>query len=344
MKLIEKIFRYFRLAAVLSAVALTSALVSCDSVIYEKEGDCNYYVHFKYDYNMKWADAFSHEVSLVTLYVIDPQSGRIIWRKTESGKKLSASGYAMSVDVEPGRYDLIAWCGVENPKSFKIADAEQKTGLTATLDRETDTDDGSAHVRGEVDRLYYGHLDNQTFGHDNYHFTVPLIKNTNTIRIVLQHLSGEPVPESMFTYTITDDNGLLDWNNDVLEDRTLTYHAWHTDSGTAELEPPADISSTRTAYSTAVAEFTVSRLMKDHAPAARLIVRRADNGEKVINIKLIDALLLVKGHYNRVMSDQEYLDRQDEYSLTFFLDEGFRWLNACIHINSWYVVLQETEL
>jgi hypothetical protein len=33
------------------------------------------------------------------------------------------------------------------------------------------------------------------------------------------------------------------------------------------------------------------------------------------------------------MSDQEYLDRQDEYSMTFFLDEG-EWVSSYILINS----------
>ena len=44
------------------------------------------------------------------------------------------------------------------------------------------------------------------------------------------------------------------------------------------------------------------------------------------------------------MSDQEYLDRQDEYNLTFFLDEHGLWTTSVIIINSWSVVLNDTEL
>ena len=44
------------------------------------------------------------------------------------------------------------------------------------------------------------------------------------------------------------------------------------------------------------------------------------------------------------MSDQEYLDRQDEYNMTFFLDENNRWLATTIIINSWRVVLNPTDL
>jgi hypothetical protein len=44
------------------------------------------------------------------------------------------------------------------------------------------------------------------------------------------------------------------------------------------------------------------------------------------------------------MSDQEYLDRQDEYNMTFFLDEFGNWASSRIIINSWNVILQDTEL
>lgn len=344
MKLNRNLSNYIQRTMMLAVAVLVTALYSCDSVIYEEEGDCNYYVHFKYDYNMKWADAFAHEVHGVTLYVLD-KAGNVVWQKTEKGDALAQEGYCIRVDVDPGEYDFIAWCGVEEePTSFTIPNASVKTGLTATLGREHDAD-GSAHIRTDIDRLYYGHLENVTLGLDRCDVTIPLMKDTNNIRITLQHLSGEPVSEDQFTYSITDANGSLNWDNEVLDDETIEYHAWHVSAGTAETESSA-VSETRTQsnFSMALAEFTVSRLMADHAPNARLIVRRSDNGEEIININLIDALLLVKGYYNRDMSDQEYLDRQDEYSLTFFLDEGFRWMNAYIYINSWRVVLQNHEL
>ena len=45
------------------------------------------------------------------------------------------------------------------------------------------------------------------------------------------------------------------------------------------------------------------------------------------------------------MGDQEFLDRLDEYNLTFFLDGDDKWYMAAgIHINSWVIVPeQDTE-
>ena len=101
---------------------------------------------------------------------------------------------------------------------------------------------------------------------------------------------------------------------------------------------------TQSSLSAAIAELTVPRLMTDHADRSRLVIRNRENGETVVSIPLIDAALLVKGYYNREMSDQEYLDRQDVFSMTFFLDEDDRWMDTYIYINSWKVVLQDAEL
>ncbi|MEE0235701.1 MAG: FimB/Mfa2 family fimbrial subunit, partial [Bacteroidales bacterium] len=45
---------------------------SCvNGLIFEGEGDCGVYyrIRFKYDYNIKFADAFANEVNSVALYV-----------------------------------------------------------------------------------------------------------------------------------------------------------------------------------------------------------------------------------------------------------------------------------
>ena len=92
-----------------------------------------------------------------------------------------------------------------------------------------------------------------------------------------------------------------------------------------------------------MAEFTVSRLMTTTNPILS-IYNVEDNDRCVLSIPLKDYALLVKGNYNRQMDDQEYLDRQDEYNLTFFLDEFGNWATSMIIINSWSVVLNQSEI
>ncbi len=324
----------------LAVAFFTLALCACDSAIYDGEGNCtvDYRVKFRYDYNMKFADAFAHEVEVVTLYLID-ESGKVVWQKTEQGEFLAAPDYSMAVSVPPGKYDILAWAGTTDKGSFTIPTTQNVQELGCTLNRQY-AEDASAYVGSDLDRLFHGYLADQTFSSEygDYTYTIPLVKNTNTVRVVLQQLSGEPVDKDKFSFTITDENGKMAWNNALLPDEQITYHAWRTDAGQAGIGPEGNDA----AYSAVVAELTVPRLMTTHKP--RLTVTHRESGEVVFSIPLIDYALLVKGFYNRDMDNQEYLDRQDEYNMTFFLDEGNRWLDAYIYINSWKVVLQGVDL
>ncbi len=321
-------------------------LYACDGLIYDGEGDCSvsYRVKFRYDYNMKFADAFAHEVDVVTLYLLDAD-GRVVWQRTEQGEALAADGYAMTVDVEPGEYGLLAWCGTTDKGSFSIPETTVGKQLTCTLDRQHDAGN-KAFVTEDLDRLFHGWLPEQTFGktEGTYTYTVPLVKNTNNVRVVLQHISGEAVDKDRFVFTITGTNGSMDWDNTLLPDEPVTFYAWHTDAGEAGMDPGTEAMpiASRAVFSAAIAELTVPRLVKGQE--LRLTVTDKETGRTVFSIPLIDYALLVKGFYNRDMDDQEYLDRQDVYDMVFFLDESDRWLDAYIYVNSWKVVLHNSAL
>ena len=173
--------------------------------------------------------------------------------------------------------------------------------------------------------------------------TLSLTKNTNNVRVILQHLSGVDVDKDKFRFEIKDENGFMAHDNSLLEDEVITYSPWSVTAGSAGID--ADIYGTKapqTSVSVAIAEFTVSRLMTDKNPV--LSIYNVEKDEVVLSIPLKDYALLVKGNYNRAMDDQEYLDRQDEYNLTFFLDEFGNWASSRIIINSWNLVLQDTDL
>ncbi|MCM1355357.1 MAG: FimB/Mfa2 family fimbrial subunit [Staphylococcus sp.] len=319
---------------------------SCDDLIYQYEGDCDphYKARFVFDYNMLYADAFPQQVNAVNLSLIDAETGRIVWQGSESGEALSADGYTMDLPVGPGTYEFVAWCGDGAGTHFTIpADATHHTHLTCTLGRDRAAD-GSATVSHDLNRLYHGRLEAQEFPDDEgtYIYTVPLIKDTNDVNIVLQHLSGDVVDKDDFTFTITDSNGSMDWDNSLLPDEQLTYYAHHKSAGTAGVggQDPATgraISS----VSACVAEHTVGRLVKGQDVRVRISNKE---GREVVNIPLIDYALLVKGAHNASMDDQEFLDRQDKYDLVFFLDERDRWVSAHIYILSWKVVIQNKTL
>lgn len=350
--------------ALMAAVVLCCALSSCDSVIYDGEGDCSvtYLVAFRYDRNMKWADAFAHEVGSVHLYAFD-KSGTLVWQNTEKGEALAADGYAMKLDLPAGDYHLVAWCGLDNDgereESFSVPEARiGETRLEELQCRLRRGRDGSgAYSDEKLYPLFHGMLDvslpDMAYEGGTYICTIPLTKDTNHVRIILQHLSGKPVNPDDFIFRIEEENGLMDNDNRLLPDETITYRAHDTKSGTAGMgiddypewngaRAAAPRSRTVTSVSVAIADLTIARLMEGRK--TWLTVEKAgDEDWPRVRIPLTDYALLVKDGYGREMTDQEYLDRQDEYALTFFLDEDHYWVSASVIINSWRVVLDNVD-
>jgi len=342
---------------------LLGVFSSCDSVIYDDEGDCSvtYRMEFRYELNMKWADAFPHEVKSVHLYAFNPD-GLLVWQRSERGDALSTGHYAMTLDLPAGHYTMLAWCGLENdgqqPESFSVPEAEvgrtRLSDLRCTLNREHDAD--GAYCRAKLYNLYHGMLDvNLPDLEDGgeHTCTMYLTKDTNHIRVVLQQLSGADVDENEFTYRIETENGLMDYDNRLLPDENITYRAYDINSGTAGLvlddypelgstgaKAPAP-SRALTQVHVAIADFAIPRLVAGHD--AFLIIEAKDDGHTVANIPLTDYALKLMSGYDAEMTPQEFLDRQDEYSLVFFLDRNRTWIGTSIIINSWRVVLNDVK-
>ncbi len=326
-----------KLRTLLSSALVCIAASACGELIYDDPEDCpEYRVKFRYDWNMKYADAFAHEVKAVTLYVLDPQ-GSIVWSASESGEALAAGDYSMVVKVPAGKYDLLAWCDADEFGTYSFGKGSLKTDLTCSLNSKS-SGDAPAYVDTDLDRLYYGYLSAADFSAKKGKVTVTLglKKNTNSFKVVLQHLSGAPMDCDKFDFSISADNALMDWDNSLLPSTEVEYRAWSVYSGYIDLGTRSE------ALNVAIAELSTGRLVKGHSP--RLNIRLKASGETVLSVPLIDYALLVKGRYNEGLDDQEYLDRQDEYDMVFFLDEADRWVDSFIYINSWKVVLQHTEL
>lgn len=322
------------------------SMISC-SVFYDYEGDCRvrYLVRFKYDYNMKFADAFRSEVDEVTLHLID-SNGNVVWKKTESGDCLKADGYVMVVDVEPGTYSMVAWCSSAAPDTFTAGYDGTCEGLYTRFHTET-SDDNSLHISHNLDRLFHGYIPDVVFPdvvEGEFEYMMPLTKDTNHFVITLQQLSGEPIDSDLVEFEITDDNTHLCWDNEPLAGNAATYHQWYKTSVDVDLASDgisAQLDNNR--FAGVIAELTTSRLMKDSR--ARLRIYRTDNGETIASIRLIDALLLVMGYENaHRLTAQQYLDYKDEYNMIFFLDANHRWLDGSLQIESWRVVYKDVEL
>lgn len=319
--------RFVLLSKALGLAIIGLSLSSCN--IYDDRDGCEQALQLRlvYDYNMKYANAIEHEVKSAHVCAYDGSGNLALDKQTE------ISDGTVSIDElnNKEKYNFVVWAeGDDYGESYDYGSSADERQRSVRLKR---TD-------GSIDRALTPLFHGREVKHDfalQPTATVSLMKDTKSISVMLQHLnSNNTISADDFTMTITDNNGLLDYENNLAADDSLTYRPCRI--STVE----ASVGDNEQQTKAVLADFTINRIMKEgHSP--RLTVRRA-TGERVLSIPLIDYFLLVKGYYNRSMSDQEYLDRQDEYSLVFFLDDNDNWLSTDIYINSWHVVLSEQDI
>jgi hypothetical protein len=318
------------------------------------ECEATYRVRFRYDMNMKYADAFSHEVRAVTLYVIDTD-GNVVAREDADADRIDATDGTITLQgIKPGTYTFLAWCTTNQHHSYDLGEGSAITDLTCSVIPKQSGDD---EVDYDLDGLYHGLVTNvvlpDSVGEHTY--WVPLTKDNNRFRIVLQHIANKPLSDDQFEFALTDDNAYLDYANnvipaqeaapdddDVLAKGPVSYTPWTTSSAYIDNEEAAAMGIAAiddgVEANSVLAELSTSRLMANHSP--RLTVRNTVTDSTIINIPVIDYIKLVMGYENRSMDLQDYLDRQDEYNMVFFIDESGNWLHTYIYINSWKVVPQ----
>lgn len=341
---------------ILPAIASLALLPGCGNVLYDDEGDCDpvHIIRFTYDWNLHFNDIFPGEVPSVNLYVFDSE-GKLVRTVSEVvPPRAEAKNYKIELrGLTPGYYSFLAWCGVKDSEHFSVNPNE--VALPAMEHHicrinSLDEGDGDGHVHKDIFRLFHGRLDNEDLTADEgtHEHVINLKKDTNVIRVVLQHMNGAPMDKNDYSFRIVDDNGLYDHNNDLLPHKTIVYHPHHIDSATAtffpEDDPTKKENETRAIsnVSAVVAQFTVGRMMMENYETARLIVNAKD-GHEIFNIRLLEYALLARNHYYdedgiTPLEPQDYLDRQDEYPMTFFLDQSHEWIKTIIYINDWRVV------
>lgn len=298
-----------------------SIMTSCGS-IREDLPQCRLWVEFKYDYNMLSADAFAAQVDRVELFVFDSE-GVFLFSQTGQGAPLAVGGYRMEVQVPAGEYRFMAWAGAHD--SYEIAALTPGSSTIEEM-RLKLIRDTSLIVDHELEPLWYGEITDVDFtGREHLTATVNLIKNTNKVRFLFQgQTPAWEIDMDDYTYEILESNGLLAYDNSLLPDDSLSYRPYYIE----QLNPSA-----------VVMELNTMRLMADRA--TRFVVTEIETGDRVLDIDLINFLTMLRMEAHSGWSNQEFLDREDEYAVVFFFSRS--WLVAQISINDWTWYIQNEE-
>lgn len=352
------IFRRKISKAIIGAALMAApmaGLSSCDGAIYDNLAPCpeGLKLRFVYDYNMEFANAFHSQVHCLTLFVYDEQ-GRCMAQRTENAADvLSDENYRMTLDLPAGKYTCVAYGGMECAESsFSFKPAPEKGALLTDLRVEMKPDAPGT----DLHQMFYGSttVEVPNGATDYTEATLPMMKDTNNLRILLQHLSGKPVNVDDFKFTVTENNTLFNYDNALLPAPMIDFDPWVTGQiTTGEYDPDSDGGDHQSepGVTLAYAEFGLSRLVvpqKDPSTglrvSPRLIITRAADGAKVVDIPLIDYLLLLKSDRYKSMGAQEFLDRESRWSMIFFLDKANHWVSTHIVINDWVVRINNAEL
>jgi len=327
----------FRLG--LLCLSLMAGLNSC-SVVWMDQENCpqGLSLKFVYDHNMEYADAFNQKVHCVSVLVFD-KDGHHLTTLVETSEALKDEDYRMKLDMEPGDYTLVAYGGLPcEDRSFNITPMGTRANsnlhisdLYAEMEHEDFVSDDAKHD------FYHGMHNFSVAAKKVSEEEVSLIKNTNNIRIVLQQLNGEEMTADQFSFEITDDNSYMNHQNEVIPAGTVTYLPYSTGETTVGSAEDGE-----TPIHAVYAEFSTSRLTTGTSP--KLVIRNIEKDRDVINIPLNTYLLLLKSQKYDNMDSQEYLDRESDWSVVFFLDPGHRWINTHIVVNDWTVRINNTEL
>lgn len=329
-----------RICGIICISTMASALTG--GCIREDFAECKdtYDLRLVFDRNMLYTDAFASQVRSVDVKVFDSPTGREVYSYAESGAALESADYRVALPIPPGTYDILCWAGMAEGDSFgyalPAADMLQQHSVTLN------TENGVSVRR--LNNLYHGLTRGVTFvsgnslGHDQAQTTtVYLTKNTNRVCVMLHNLDGTELDESGFTFSITSGNALMNFDNTLDPAGRVTYRPWHVTPIMLETETKNETKTetkSGTVQSALAAEISMARLVPDGN--SRLDVYRTADGERIISVPLERNLLLYKGEYHSMMSDAEYLDRQDDYTITFILDRNNNWDRAAmIYINNW---------
>lgn len=322
---------FLKLIFVMMAFA---ALCACNTIT-EELPPCVNRVKFTYTRNMKFVDAFTVEAKHVDLYIFDENNRFVacISRDTET----MADRQTMELPPLPaGKYHLIAWAGF-NPNSYKYIQqmkegqsTQQDLKVMMLRDKAQGLDGVKAIQPRELAPLWHAETEVDLCPLMAKTITMDMTKDTNKLRIVLQADGAKALNKDNLLFQLTADNGFLNYNNALLLDEKIGYHPYFKADG--------EVSENKDGVSVVVAELNTMRLMENGD--VKLKIQKKD-GEELIHIDLIKYLLLTKmeGHD---MPAQEYLDRQDEYALVFFLDANY--MIVKIKVNGWTIRPQNGDL
>ena len=301
-------------------------LTSC-AWVNDDNDDCpdGFWLNLHYTYNILDVEAAPRHVQEVSIYVYDA-AGNYIKRLNVNKAELDANSYRVRVDgLTEGDYQFVVWSGVVNNEYAVSGDVETMDKFRVSLSSQTTS------YASKLPDLYFGSLSSVHYDMNYATHDVYLMKNTNQLSCIVVPSSPSVTikPESV-TLRIESANATMDAHNNLASDRVMTYEPFAKETVTINDPDFGTLNGTT---------FSVSTLRLMEGLDCRIILENTETGRQVFNVSFPEYVGMIGAYYTnlgKALSLQEYLDRQDFYTVVFFLSAELDALMQ-LEVNNWRI-------
>lgn len=310
----------------LLCIVCALALASCSWVKDDDACATGFWLKLHYTYNILDVDAAPRHVKDAYVYVYDAE-GNFVKRIFATQADLKANNYRVRVEGIPeGDYQFVVWSGIGNSQYSTTGDALTMEDFRLSL---AETGEESDEYSDELPALYYGYLGKVHYTELYTQHDVELMKNTNQLACLVVSVSGntEIDPED-YTMKVITDNSEMDVHNNLVSEDLVTYEPFGQEGVTFEDSEFGTLQGI-------TFNIMTLRLMSDHD--CRIILEKKTTGEQLFDISLPEYIGMIGSLYTNLgepLSVQEYLDRQDFYTIVFYLNGDLDQLIQ-LSVNSW---------
>ena len=305
-------------------VAMTLLALTACTWVKDDNDDCLYgfWLNLHYTYNILDVEAAPRYLKGAYVYVYGTD-GQFVKRIDVQQAALTAEGFRVRVDDLPeGDYQFVVWSGIANSQYALAGDMQPMDEFRLLL-----TAPGAV-VTQQLGDVFYGYLHTVHYDSSYASHDVSMIKDTNQLACLLVSVDGEELTPDDYTMTLTATNGVLNGYNAIVADEATVYEPFVAE------ESIIDDPDYGTLYG---AKFGISTLRLLSDGDSRITLMRKSTQEPVLSIMLPEYIGMIGSLYTNLgqpLTLQEYLDRQDFYTIVFYIAAETNQLIQ-LKVNNW---------
>ena len=299
-------------------------MVSC-TWVKDDIDDCPYgfWLKLHYTYNILDVDAAPRYLMDAYVYVYDAD-GIFIKRIYVNRDELTANDYRVRIEGLPeGNYQFVVWSGMGNSQYAVSGDTQTIKDFRLTLIGAVDS------YSRTLPALYHGYLQAVHYDDSYAQYDVELMKNTNQLACLVVTVSDEiKMTHDDYILKVIANNGTLDAYNNLVASANITYEPFDKDS---VIFHDADYGQLHGI------KFNIMTLRLMNNDGCRIILQNKKTNQTIFNISFAEYIGMIGALYTNIgrqIPVQEYLDRQDFYTIVFYLSGDLDRLIQ-LQVNSW---------